>query len=256
MIRVYVNDIRNSLKNKCYFSALSLALTLPDICGMVEYPDATVGGRYMDWYDKYIGEYMYQNNKKWGIDNHPYISGEIIYSLRNTFLHQGSPNINAEKMKKQSNKLDQFILILGDGTVIQAIGVDLGVKDGKALGSLSEKTGASIDVLEDLLSIRKIAVDITYLCGLICDCALWYYENNMNKFSWELNIVMQDDICQQADNPNEIRKEDYAAKWINEKLEKAGCKIRVEENPDRTRKNMEEIVDILSDEKMRQTLGE
>ncbi len=36
MIRLYVNDIRKSLENECYFDALSLALTLPDMCGMAD----------------------------------------------------------------------------------------------------------------------------------------------------------------------------------------------------------------------------
>jgi len=31
-----INDIRNSLDNKCYFAALSLALALPDICGVAK----------------------------------------------------------------------------------------------------------------------------------------------------------------------------------------------------------------------------
>jgi hypothetical protein len=36
MIEIYVNEIRNALKNQFWFSALALALTLPDICGMAE----------------------------------------------------------------------------------------------------------------------------------------------------------------------------------------------------------------------------
>lgn len=33
-----IKDIENALRNKSYLSALALSLTLPDICGGVEYP--------------------------------------------------------------------------------------------------------------------------------------------------------------------------------------------------------------------------
>ena len=54
MINVYVDDIKKSLKNKCYFSALALSLALPDICGMVEFPKEQVSDRYIHWFDKYL----------------------------------------------------------------------------------------------------------------------------------------------------------------------------------------------------------
>lgn len=38
MIPVYVNEIKDALDNKCYFPALALALTIPDMCGIVEFP--------------------------------------------------------------------------------------------------------------------------------------------------------------------------------------------------------------------------
>lgn len=47
MISIYVNNIRYSPENKCYFSTLSFALPLPDICGMVEFKNKTVVGRYV-----------------------------------------------------------------------------------------------------------------------------------------------------------------------------------------------------------------
>ena len=52
MIDKYVEDIRSSLENKQYYAALSLALTLPDICGSVEFPNKEIHERYIGWYDK------------------------------------------------------------------------------------------------------------------------------------------------------------------------------------------------------------
>ncbi len=39
MVEAFVNDIQKALKNHSYFSALALALALPDICAYAEYPD-------------------------------------------------------------------------------------------------------------------------------------------------------------------------------------------------------------------------
>ena len=56
MIDTYVNDIKRSLSNRLYYPALSLALTLPDICGSVEFPNKQIHERYIRWYDVYIGD--------------------------------------------------------------------------------------------------------------------------------------------------------------------------------------------------------
>lgn len=101
MIPIYVNDIRHSLENKCYFSALSLALTLPDICGMAEFPDKSVTGRYIEWYDKYLGGYMTHGKDELG-GNNSWLSGEVVYNLRNTYLHQGNPGIVSDKVKEEA----------------------------------------------------------------------------------------------------------------------------------------------------------
>ena len=37
MIRNFLNDIKIAKDNKAYLSALALALTIPDICGKIEY---------------------------------------------------------------------------------------------------------------------------------------------------------------------------------------------------------------------------
>lgn len=37
MIKDILEDIKLASKNKAYFSALALTLTIPDICGKIEY---------------------------------------------------------------------------------------------------------------------------------------------------------------------------------------------------------------------------
>lgn len=38
LIEQIIKEINTCLKNGCYIVALTIALTLPDICGKVEYP--------------------------------------------------------------------------------------------------------------------------------------------------------------------------------------------------------------------------
>lgn len=45
MVQKYIDGIYKSLENECYFSALALTLSLPDMCGEVELPNATVTER-------------------------------------------------------------------------------------------------------------------------------------------------------------------------------------------------------------------
>ncbi len=183
MIERYVKDIKCSLKHKCYFSALSLALALPDMCGMAEYPEEqSVSKRYMDWYDKYLGAFLEQGHKNLSVGN-PWMSGEIVYNLRNTYLHQGSPNVNSTKVKEETNRLDRFIVVIGDGTVVWDSSLNLDFGHGNVF-------------------YKAIIVDITYLCENLCDCALEYYRNNRNKFTFNFDIVTQDEILDSLHDKN------------------------------------------------------
>lgn len=205
MIRIYVSDIENSLKNKCYFSALAMSLALPDICAAAEYPDETsVGKRYIEWYDKYLGEYMSDDK------GDPYLSGEIVYNLRNTFLHTGSPNIDSSKVKNEANQLDRFTLILGDGTKIWSM-------------------TSFIDT--PIVKLRNIMVDVTYLCQTICDCALGYYKHNVNKFQFDFSIDTQEHLLSGELEPT---SGDPIIQALNQKLERLGDTRRFQEAQDHT----------------------
>ena len=51
MIDRILGEIKKSIDNECFIAALALALTLPDICGKAEYPDDSIAGRYIRWYN-------------------------------------------------------------------------------------------------------------------------------------------------------------------------------------------------------------
>ena len=104
MVELYVNDIANALKNKSYFSALAMSLALPDICGTAEYPNETsTAKRYIEWYNKYLGEYMSDDR------GNPYLSGEIVYNLRN-LLHRPKRKPNGiTKADREASKSDDLL---------------------------------------------------------------------------------------------------------------------------------------------------
>lgn len=112
MILSLIDDINKALDAESYFSALALVLTLPDICGKAEYPNKKTTQRYKEWYDEYIGQFEQSPSCKRKKTSMPYLSGEVVYSLRNSFLHQGTPNIDESRIKEESNQINNFQLVI------------------------------------------------------------------------------------------------------------------------------------------------
>lgn len=169
MINLLVNEINKALSYDLYFAALSLTLILPDVCGRAEYPNAqTNTERYIKWYNEYIGKYEQCQCDECKKSPMPYLSGEVIYNLRNSLLHQGTPNIDSTKIKETSNQLDEFTLII-------------------------EKKN-DFDIYSDASSVttsnqgeppyRTYRVSIRRLCLIITRCAKNYYNKNKDKFDF------------------------------------------------------------------------
>ena len=207
MIDIYVNDLHHALKNRCYFSALALALALPDICGAAEFSDDTpVAKRYIGWYDKYV--FPYTSAKK--DEDAPALTGELVYNLRNTFLHQGSPTVNRKKIKAEREQVDRFILLLGDGTKVWQLSSSYGVD----LRQVAPEIG--------VVHVRFFLVDISYLCNLISSAASEYYADNQDKFSFDFSVDIQDHFFSRdpsvVDAVNQSIEKDPIGTLINAKL--------------------------------------
>ena len=109
MITRLVQDIRKALENDLYFAALNSALTLPDICGKAAWPaEGNNKKRYILWYDEEIGKYEKCPEDK---DDMPYLSGEIIYNLRCSLLHEGNPNVNNDNLRI-NQPINHFLLVI------------------------------------------------------------------------------------------------------------------------------------------------
>ena len=112
MLIKLVEDIERAIEHECYFSALALALTLPDICGKAEYPELKVGERYKKWCQKYICPIRSKEAPYSG--DMPYLNEDMIFSLRNFFLHQGTPNVEPSSIWDDRCQIDHFKLKITD----------------------------------------------------------------------------------------------------------------------------------------------
>ena len=137
-LELYIKDIKGSLNNNLYFSALALALTLPDICGQMMYPDLYSKARYKKWYDEYIGQYEESPHDKDSEVKMPYLSGEACYALRCAILHEGRNNI--EDRNLETITLDEFTLLLEEKNKMDSY------CDGASVGGFENKSTLDIQV--------------------------------------------------------------------------------------------------------------
>ncbi len=95
-----LKSIEVSLSNKNYYVALFTSLSLPDICGKIEYPTyKKSSARYIKWYEKYL-----QNTytEKIGSEKKEtvFLCGSDIYALRCAYLHEGNDIIISQSARK------------------------------------------------------------------------------------------------------------------------------------------------------------
>lgn len=157
MIDRLVADIDTALKNGAFMSALALALTLPDACGKAAYPKLGDTKRYITWFNRYVKHTGYTDSDM------PYLSGEIVFNLRCSFLHQNTPNIDKNKIKTERCRVDEFALVTVDD-------LSYGISS-KVIGRGEE-------------AYRELHIGIKHLCLIIMDAAKTYYQSNREKFDF------------------------------------------------------------------------
>ncbi len=185
MMLQLINDVNKALDAECYYSALTLALTFPDICGKAEYPKKSTTKRYKDWYDDHIGRYEQCPCEQCKDLPMPYLSGEVVHSLRNALLHQGTPNINVDEIKESNNKIDLFELVIESKNSLDIYADSGGIYNG---------------------CVRTYRVNVRRLCLILCLSAKAYYEKNKDKFDFfHCSIIDWDSEVAQICNLNEVR---------------------------------------------------
>jgi hypothetical protein len=156
MILRIIDEIEKALSHDLYFAALNLALTLPDICGKAEYPNLRTGERYKKWYDENVG--VTEKPPKCTEDEPemPYLSGEVVYSLRCSLLHEGNPNL--QKNGKHPTPIDRFSLVIQSEQPFRIYGGE----------------GSSVLTSSDGTEVRSYRVNVRRLCMVLCLCAKGY----------------------------------------------------------------------------------
>ena len=158
-----IDEIEMNIRDKRWQSSLALALTIPDICGGIAYPDLVkryrdgrikydqkkrtsrdVGAQYVRWFDEYASSYFMNENKQ-------YICGQRCWQLRCEYLHQNKGFMN-EDVDVQFH---------------------LGVNCGTSVCNFESKD-------------NEIRIDIEQFCLRMCKAGRAYYEAYKDVFDFSL----------------------------------------------------------------------
>lgn len=145
-----LDSIEKSLKEKNWYGALFVTLTLPDICAALESPDNMTNQKlYTEWFDKNMSEYMS-------------MSGIECYAMRCALLHQGKDNINDQPISSKT-VLEDFLWISNGRHMIRFENCNV---DGKEINLLQLSVDtfchdfcSSVKKWETLMSTNKAVAD-------------------------------------------------------------------------------------------------
>lgn len=183
MINRLIEDVNKALDAEAYMAALSLVLALPDICAKAEYGDSLKNKeRYIKWFDEHIGQYE-RSPVKPGEVEMPYLSGEVVYQLRCSVLHQGNPDIDSNKIRNEACKIDFFTIV-----VEKKKPFDIYV-DAAGVASMMNKRQSK--------AVRSYRVNVRRLCLIITSVTKEYYKRNKDKFTFfSYDILDWDEVIE------------------------------------------------------------
>ncbi|MCP8851741.1 hypothetical protein [Latilactobacillus sakei] len=167
-----IDSINLGLNNKNYIAALGMALTIPDICGKLEYGDIGNGQRYQNWYKNFIMSATsklewneYPNGERFP-QIKPDFDADIIYKLRCQFLHEGEITSDDLQKKFKDDSVD-FELVLGipneNGTRLPT-------------SQLAEIQNGGKAKLELIINVEE-------LCELLAKKGMEFHDENLQLFS-------------------------------------------------------------------------
>lgn len=163
-----IEEIKRALEHDCPYCALALALTLPDICSKVAFPDKTApedrAKRYRDWFDKYVSNRFLKKSIPGMQKEITYINGYAAYLLRCAFLHNGNYDLLSMNPKI---KIKKFIPFYTNDS------------------SLFAGMIYSLDTDDNI----EIEVDIKSLCMMICIAAKDYYNSIEDKSLFSDDLI-------------------------------------------------------------------
>ena len=168
-----VTEVEQNILDQRWQSALALALTLPDICGGIAFPEIVkkyrdgrvmrdrngepsrdIGKQYIKWVDIFAAPYL----KKDPADAEPYISGERCWQLRCEYLHQNKGFDNED----------------GEPDIHFHLGINCGT------------SVCQLDEFPQDSSAPGIRVDIQEFCTRLCLASREYYEKHKDIAEFDL----------------------------------------------------------------------
>lgn len=106
-MRRFTDAIRAAVRSENWYGALTMALTLPDLCGKLENPEGRSRARYVAWYSAWL-EPTYTAFIGPQRVRHTFLSGNDCYALRCSYLHEGGGEIGHQPAREV---LDRFHFI-------------------------------------------------------------------------------------------------------------------------------------------------
>ena len=169
-----IEVIQDANAKNCPLPALALALTLPDICSQIEYPDEkNVGYRYRNWYNSHVHKHeefhCTLNKHAAPVDSACHSMEEMLhkfngyacYKLRCLLLHQGDAAMSGEI------KYDNLYFHIHDGEASQP-------------DRPADQTGRPIE---------HISINSKLLCDYLCLYAKKYYNEHTDKELFTKKLV-------------------------------------------------------------------
>ncbi len=151
MIKRIVEEINGLLLHGFPYSALGIALTLPDICGNIAYPNTNVGPHYKKWYDNYVAPKKIITSE----DGHIAIDGEICYKLRCAYLHSGNFNLGSSD---GVNRIESFTIQYNRDPNLRFI-------------RIANSTNGKY----------QMDIDLGVLCWTLCEAATEFYNSHQSE---------------------------------------------------------------------------
>lgn len=153
MIEKIANEIAGLLRDGYPYSALGIALTLPDICGNIAYPGTKVAVHYKKWYDEYVNSINAIRHE----DGFISVDSEVCYKLRCAYLHSGNFDLgNGDSVKN----IDQFAIHYNRDPDLRFI-------------QIAQSAGGKY----------QMDIDLGVLCWQLCAAATEFYKNYQDKCS-------------------------------------------------------------------------
>ena len=111
-----ITSVESAIKEKNWYAALSLALTLPDIAGKLDSPEARSSARYTAWVQQYLVPKYTSQVAEPNPDrarqppvimvDKVFLPANDCYALRCAYLHEGSADITNQRIQEVLEAFD------------------------------------------------------------------------------------------------------------------------------------------------------